>query len=313
MGLGWQQGPLGATLGRFLTAQPLPDRLLFAEPLRRRMRVQVANRWIADSDDVVLLHEPGRYPVAYFPLGSIRGDVLTLENHRTAHSDLGDTAWYSVCVEDRRIARAAWRHAALPSHASLLQDRVAFVWQEMDAFFEEDERIVGHAADPYHRIDIRQSSRHVVVRSAGKIVAETHRPRVLFESGYAPRWFVPRDDINGSALIPVDWQTFCPYKGIASYYDIGECRQAAWSYRRAWVEVARIADFISFEPDKVDVFIDGEQLGQQAAQPVSLYGSDRRLDMGELVDRAARPRGEDGGKTRRSQPTLSRSSTMNCG
>ena len=65
MGLSWQQGPLsGASLGRFLTPGPLPERLLFAEPLRRRMRVRFAGEWIADSEDVVLLHEPGRYPVA---------------------------------------------------------------------------------------------------------------------------------------------------------------------------------------------------------------------------------------------------------
>src|SRR6516165_8616462 len=79
MGLSWQQGPLGATIGKFLTPEPLPPRLLFAEPLRRRMRVRLAGEWIADSEDVVLLHEPARYPVAYFPLRDIRSDVLTDE------------------------------------------------------------------------------------------------------------------------------------------------------------------------------------------------------------------------------------------
>jgi hypothetical protein len=58
MGLSWQQGPLsGATVGRFLTPNPLPRRLLFAEPLRRRMRVKFAGEWIGDSEDVVLLHD----------------------------------------------------------------------------------------------------------------------------------------------------------------------------------------------------------------------------------------------------------------
>ena len=67
MGLAWQQGPLATgSVGHFLTPQPLPQRLLFAEPLRRRMRVRLGDQWVADSDDVVLLHEPGRYPVAYF-------------------------------------------------------------------------------------------------------------------------------------------------------------------------------------------------------------------------------------------------------
>lgn len=282
MGLGWQQGPLGATPGRFLTAQALPKRLPFAEPLRRRMRVQFAGRWIADSEDVVLVHEPGRYPVAYFPVGSILAGVLALDDHRTSHRDFGDTAWYCVSAGEKALARSAWQHVALPDHADLLKDRIAFVWHAMDGFFEEDERIVGHAADPYHRIDIRQSSRHFVVRSGGRVIAETRRPRVLFESGYAPRWFVPRDDIDEPALVPIDKQTFCPYKGVASYYDIDGHKQAAWSYREAWPEAARISDYVSFEPGKLDVLMDGRPQGTEAARPVALHGSDRRLDVGEL-------------------------------
>ena len=53
MGLAWQQGPLSTrSVGRFLTPEPLPGRLLFAEPLRRRMRVRFGGEWIADSEDV---------------------------------------------------------------------------------------------------------------------------------------------------------------------------------------------------------------------------------------------------------------------
>ncbi len=59
MGLAWQQGPLApGAIGRFLVPDPLPARLPYAEPLRRRMRVRFAGTWIADSEDVVLLHEP---------------------------------------------------------------------------------------------------------------------------------------------------------------------------------------------------------------------------------------------------------------
>ena len=65
MGLSWQQGPLApGAIGHFLTDQPLPDRLLFAEPARRRMRIRFDDTWIADSEQAILLHEPGRYPVA---------------------------------------------------------------------------------------------------------------------------------------------------------------------------------------------------------------------------------------------------------
>jgi len=91
----------------------------------------------------------------------------------------------------------------------------------MDAFFEEDERIMRHAADNYRRIDIRQSSRNLVVRNRDHIIADTRRPLVLYESGFAPRCYAPRADIDESGLASVDYRIFCPYKGLCSYYDIG--------------------------------------------------------------------------------------------
>ena len=68
MGLSWQQGPLSpGAIGRFLMPEPLHKRLLYAEPLRRRMRVRFGGVWVADSENVLLLFEPGHYPMAYFP------------------------------------------------------------------------------------------------------------------------------------------------------------------------------------------------------------------------------------------------------
>jgi uncharacterized protein (DUF427 family) len=156
------------------------------------MRVQFAGEWIADSEDVVLLHEPGHYPVAFFPLADVRSGVVVDEHRTTKHRELGNTAWFTITVGGKRATRAAWLYAALPEYAGVLQDRIAFAWRAMDAFYEEDERIVGHAADAYHRIDIRQTSRHLVVRDGDRVVADTTRPLALYESGFAPRWYVPR-------------------------------------------------------------------------------------------------------------------------
>jgi uncharacterized protein (DUF427 family) len=290
MGLSWQQGPLGANpIGHFLTPEPLPQRLLYAEPLRRRMRVRFDSEWIADSEDVLLLHEPAHYPVAFFPLVDVRPGVLVDENRTTEHRDLGDTAWFAVTAGDRRAPRAAWQHTALPGHASQLRDRVAFAWRAMDAFYEEDERIVGHAADPYHRIDIRQTSRHLVVRDRDRVIADTTRPLALYESGFAPRWYVPREDVDASALTLRDDVTFCPYKSLASYYDIGERVGAAWSYTQAWPEVARISNHVSFEPDKIDVYLDGRKLALEPGQTVIPHGLDRGLDPDEILGHGPTP------------------------
>jgi uncharacterized protein (DUF427 family) len=278
MGLAWQQGPLAAgAVGTFLVAQPLPERLLYAEPLRRRLRVMFGGTWIAQSDDVVLLHEPGRYPVAYLPKADVTSGVLVPSDYATEHHELGLTAWYAVALGEHRARRGAWEHTKLPAFATLLADRVAFAWHAMDAFYEEDERILGHAADAYHRIDIRQSSRHLTVRAGESLIAESSRPLVLYESGFAPRWYVPSEDVRQPALQSVDRQTFCPYKGLCRYWDIGERTRAAWSYPEAYREVDRIAGLISFEPDKVDVFLDGEQIHLEAGQTVVPHGADRGL------------------------------------
>jgi len=142
MGLSWQQGPLSTgAIGRFL------------------------------------VFEPGRYPVAYFPETDVAAGSLERTDPTTRQHDLGLTSWYTVRAGEHTAARAAWQHVELPAHASELQTRVAFAWPAMDAFYEEDERVRGHAADSYHRIDIRQTSRRLVVRQHDRIVADTKRPQ----------------------------------------------------------------------------------------------------------------------------------------
>jgi Domain of unknown function (DUF427) len=109
----------------------------------------------------------------------------------------------SVRAGEQGAPRGAWQHIDLRSYASELQARVAFAWPAMDAFHEEGERIMGHAADSYHRIDIRQSSRSLVVRHRGRAIADTRRPLVLYESGFAPRCYIARGDVDEPALTPV--------------------------------------------------------------------------------------------------------------
>jgi uncharacterized protein (DUF427 family) len=284
MGLSWQQGPLApGAIGHFLVPEPLPERLLFAEPLRRRMRVRFGGAWIADSEDVVLLHEPGRYPVAYFPLAAISDSALEPSERTTHHRDLGPTSWYTVQAGAHSTPRAAWQHTELPGYASDLKGRVAFAWRAMDAFYEEDERIVGHAADSYHRIDIRQASRHLVVRHQDRVIADSKHPLALYESGFAPRWYVPRADVDTSALTPAQGRTFCPYKGLCSYYDIADTPKAAWSYEDAWPEVRRVCGLVSFEPDQTEVHLDGIRLRPEPGQTVIPHGIDRNLTLAEAA------------------------------
>jgi hypothetical protein len=100
---------------------------------------------------------------------------------------------------------------------------------------------------------------------------------------------VPREDVDESALAPAESQTFCPYKGLASYYDIGDRAGAAWSYPQAWPEVARVANLVSFEPDKIEVLLDDEKLALEQGQTVIPHGIDRGLDPDEILNRATGP------------------------
>jgi uncharacterized protein (DUF427 family) len=99
------------------------------------------------------------------------------------------------------------------------------------------------------------------------VIADTHQPLACYESGFAPPWYVRRNDIAGSALEPVEGQTFCPYKGLASYYNVGGHKRAAWSYVNAWPEVARVRNLVSFEPDKIDVYLEGTSYTSSPDRP----------------------------------------------
>jgi uncharacterized protein (DUF427 family) len=120
------------------------------------------------------------------------------------------------------------------------------------------------------------------VRHDDKVVADTRAPLVLYESGFAPRWYVPRADVVAEALDPVEGQTFCPYKGLASYYSVGGAGSAAWSYRAPFEEVARIADLVSFYPERLTITIDGGRLKPVPGQTVLPHGPDRNLSVDEI-------------------------------
>ena len=111
-----------------------------------------------------------------------------------------------------------------------------------------------------------ESSRHVEVIVGGEVVADSHRPRLLFETGLPTRYYLPRLDVRTDLLTPSDTETACPYKGWASYWSYtgaGERQDdrlddIAWCYRTPIVEQAKIANLICFFNEKVDeIRIDG--------------------------------------------------------
>jgi len=111
---------------------------------------------------------------------------------------------------------------------------------------------------------VLQSSRHVRVEVNGVEVANTHRPRLLFETGLPVRTYIPQTDCKLECLVPSDHHTPCPYKGVANYYHIQtapdqRAENVVWWYQNPNLECAGIANFLSFYDELVDLWIDGEK------------------------------------------------------
>ncbi len=115
---------------------------------------------------------------------------------------------------------------------------------------------------PDHPIAVEPSPAHVTVRTAGHVVADSHATLLLREADYPPVHYVPLADVDESVLRPSATQTYCPYKGEASYYSIettdGSVADAIWTYVDPYPAVAPIAGYVAFYPDRVTITVDGK-------------------------------------------------------
>jgi uncharacterized protein (DUF427 family) len=232
------------------------------EPSPRWVRAIFANVAIADSRRAMLLHETKHLPIYYFPVDDVRTDLLTPSEHRI-HSPLkGEASYWNIEVGDRIAENAAWAFRNPPAGGPDLTDYIAFYWGAMDTWYEEDDEVFVHARDPYHRVDVLNSSRHIRVVVAGETVAETRRPRLLFETNLPTRYYIPKRDVRMELLEPSDTTTSCPYKGKASYWSLrtGETflKDIAWSYPFPIPECSKIENLICFFNERADIYVDGE-------------------------------------------------------
>ena len=238
------------------------DHVLFFEDSPRRVRVMFGGEIVADSRRVKLMHEQGHLPVYYFPREDVRMDLLEATDLTTHCPAKGDATYWSVRVGDSVVENAVWGYPEPIDSAGPLADYLAFYWNKMDHWYEEDEEVFVHPRDPYHRVDILKSSRHVKILVGGEVVAETNRPMILFETGLPPRYYFPPEDVSEDVLLPSDKRTQCPYKGVASYYSVragGETREAlVWYYPDPIPAAADIEGHLCFFNEKVDLEVDGE-------------------------------------------------------
>jgi uncharacterized protein (DUF427 family) len=228
------------------------------EHSRKRVRILLAGELVADTTAPLLVWEVPYFPTYYIPAGDVVAKLIPAGNE--PHPRLGEADLFTVQVPGGAAAdRAARRYPASP--ARQLHDAVRFDWDAMSEWLEEDEPVYTHARDPHTRVDILASSRHVRVEIDGVTVADSHSPRILFETGLPPRYYLPLSDIRTDLLRPSGSATHCPYKGTAGYWsvDTGHAvhEDIVWIYRTPLQESQKIAGLAAFYDEKVDVFVDG--------------------------------------------------------
>jgi uncharacterized protein (DUF427 family) len=179
---------------------------------------------VADSRRTKLLYEPPKViPVHVFPEEDVRLDLLPEE---------------AVKRHDDGMFEIAWEAA--------------------DEWLEEDEELLGHARDPFHRIDALRSSRHIRVLIGDQVLADTTSAVAVFETRLPTRWYIPRDDVIAELTRNDEHRTTCAYKGHATHWDVGGERALAWSYELPLNDAKPVRSMLAFYNERADIEVDGE-------------------------------------------------------
>jgi uncharacterized protein (DUF427 family) len=252
-----------------------PDYKVALEQSPRRVRVRFNGDTVADSTNAHLLFETRHLPVYYFPRADVRMDLLTPTEHHTFCPYKGAALYWTIHVGGRSAENAVWGYPDPYDEVPQLKDFVAFYWDRVDSWYEEDEEIFVHPRDPYKRVDVINSSRHVRVVLGGETVADTRHARFLFETRLPTRYYIPPEDVRRDLLVPSEKVTRCPYKGEAHYYSvrIGDrlFEDIVWYYPDPIAECPKIKGYLCFFNEQVD---DIQLDGASVPRPVTPWSTD---------------------------------------
>lgn len=253
------------------------------EPTEKRIRGLLGDATVIDSTRAVLVWEPKRVVPAYgFRLEDIDGDVVAApptegpEATSTGVRSVGAPKLDGRVVYDPSVpfgvhttpgepvtisTRSGGQEAsAFRPDDPALAGHLVVDFDAFDAWYEEDEPNVGHPRDPFHRIDIVRSRRHVRVELEGEVVAESSDSYLLFEPPLPVRYYLPPEDVRTDLLRPSPTRSVCAYKGRASYWSLAAAGNLAWSYPEPLREAAVVTDRVAFFNEHVDIVIDGTVL-----------------------------------------------------
>jgi uncharacterized protein (DUF427 family) len=233
------------------------------EPGSVRVRAYSSGVLIADADPPLLVWEHRFFPQYFFVPGQLEVELRAAGPGPRSRS-LGPSQMYDAVVGDQVLVRAAQRYPEAPVED--LRTMTTLTWSAFDTWLAEDEVIHTHARDPYVRVDAMPSSRHVRVVASGVVVAESHRPVVLVQSGQPPRYYLPRAEVRMDLLTSTDTVSYCAYKGTAAYWTlkVGDLvlPDVVWGYDTPLREGLAVAGLVCFWPEKsadLEVYVDGER------------------------------------------------------
>jgi uncharacterized protein (DUF427 family) len=219
--------------------------------------VYLRGQLVADSFRPLLVWEKPYYPTYYLPAADVHAKLAPTGETRHSPSR-GDAEVLDVVTSAGTASGGALRYPDSPLDA--LRDAVRFEWSAMDEWLEEDEPVYVHPRDPYKRVDILASSRHVRVELDGVTVAESRAPRLLFETSLPTRYYLQLTDLRMDLLRPSATETHCPYKGTAHYWSVevnGKLHvDLVWIYRTPLPESQKVAGLAAFYNERVDLFVD---------------------------------------------------------
>ena len=264
---------------RDVLMQELPA--LRYEPIDKRIRATLGGGTVIDSTRALLVWEPRRVVPTYaVPEEDVRAAVEAAPAEASGGAEgagipaMGGPRLGAVPVLDPSVpfsvrstegeplvVRSDGRSAAAFRAADeALAGYLILDFDGFDEWFEEDERNVAHPRDPFHRIDIVHSSRHVRVELGGEVLAESSAPYLLFEPPLPVRYYLPPEDVRMDLLRASDKRTYCAYKGQASYLSHGDEADVAWTYPAPLREAAEVTGRVAFFNERSDVVVDGVRL-----------------------------------------------------
>src|SRR5262245_27306302 len=228
------------------------------EPGHKRVRAYLNGDLVADTLAPLYVWERPMYPTYYVPAKDVVAKLAGAGRTDDSPSR-GEGEVFDIVTANARAEGAALRYPDSPIVE--LRDAVRLDWAAMTEWFEEDEPVYTQPRDPYPRVDILASSRTIRVELDGVVLAESRSPRILFETGLPPRYYLPIPDLRTDLLVPSSTQTHCPYKGTATYWSLklGDKMydDYVWIYRAPLPESQKVAGLACFYNERVDIYVDG--------------------------------------------------------